>query len=53
MKESPQREGEPSASDEKSLQREGEPSADMKSHQQLFKQSIVGRSVESQFTSIG
>ena len=35
--ENPQREGEPSAADEKSRQREGEPSADIQSPQRIFR----------------
>ena len=35
--ENPQREGEPSAADEKSPQLEGEPSADIQSPQRIFR----------------
>ena len=64
--EKPQGERERPAADEKSRQREGEPSADIQSPQRIFralsgyagpsaifKQSIVGRSVESEFTKVG
>ena len=44
---------EPLAEDEKSRQREEQPSEDIQSHQQLFKQSIVGRFIESEFASVG
>ena len=48
---------EPSAEEksphEESRQREEQPSEDIQSHQQLFKQSIVGRFIESEFASVG